>query len=102
MSTTSLGFDAAAEEILPCLIRGATLVLRTEDMVASIAAFVHQCDEWQVTVLDLPTVYWHELTTQLEALSMMLPQSIRLVIIGGEKARGECLKNWPLTTITSA
>ena len=90
----SLSFDAAVEEIFPCLIRGATLVLRTEDMVASIAAFVHKCDEWQVTVLDLPTAYWHELTTQLEALPVTLPQSVRLVIIGGEKARGESLRSW--------
>ena len=41
----SLSFDACAEEIYPCLVRGATLVLRTEDVIASPARFLRSCEE---------------------------------------------------------
>src|SRR5262249_34155102 len=35
----SFSFDASAEEIYPCLTRGATLVLRTESMLSGISTF---------------------------------------------------------------
>ena len=56
----SLSFDTAAEEIFPCLATGGMLVLRTSTMVDSVSGFLNRCREWHVTVLDLPTSYWHE------------------------------------------
>ncbi|HEX5604654.1 MAG TPA: condensation domain-containing protein, partial [Pyrinomonadaceae bacterium] len=56
----SVSFDTSAEEIYPCLTRGATLVLRSEQMISTAAEFLRSCMEQQVTVLDLPTAYWHE------------------------------------------
>ena len=90
----SISFDTSAEEIYLSLTRGATLVLRTEEMMNSIPDFLRKCAEWEVTVLDLPTAYWHELTAQLFSGGMSLPGSIRLVIIGGEKALAERLALW--------
>ncbi|MDM8543253.1 amino acid adenylation domain-containing protein [Desulfococcaceae bacterium HSG9] len=88
----SLSFDAAVEEIFPSLITGATLVLRTDEMLLTTTAFLQQCNDWSVTVLDLPTAFWHVLTGELDNTS--LPDSIRTVIIGGEKARSDCLAKW--------
>jgi amino acid adenylation domain-containing protein len=88
----SIMFDAAAEEIYPTLSAGATLVLRPRDGLVSIPAFVGMCHESSVTMLDLPTAFWHLLTeecgTQLE-----LP-AVRLVIVGGEAIRPEVLRRW--------
>jgi non-ribosomal peptide synthetase component F len=81
----SITFDAAVEEIFVCLTRGATLVLRSDAMLASAATFLDSCRERQVTLLDLPTAYWHELTRQIAAESLELPDALRLVIIGGER-----------------
>jgi len=90
----AVGFDAAIEEIFPTLLQGATLVLRAEESIASVRKFVDHCRDWQVSVLDLPTSYWHELTRTLCRENIALPESIRLVIIGGEAASPRSLAEW--------
>ncbi len=90
----SLSFDASAEEIYPALLGGAALVLRTEQMLADAATFFARCAEWGVTVLDLPTAYWHELVAELERGAVRLPDAVRLVIIGGERALPERVAAW--------
>jgi amino acid adenylation domain-containing protein len=82
----SVSFDASVEEIFPCLSSGATLVLRTDEMVSSAADFMNGCAEFGITVLDLPTAYWHTLVAQLPLAGRRGWPSLRLVIIGGEKA----------------
>lgn len=90
----SISFDAAAEEIYPCLTCGGTLVLRTDEMLRSIPTFVQKCWDLGLTVLDLPTAYWHQLTSKLANTDLVLPDSLRLVIIGGEPALLERVKTW--------
>jgi amino acid adenylation domain-containing protein len=90
----SLSFDTSAEEIFPALTVGATLVLRTDTMLSSAEDFLRLCGEFGVTVLDLPTAYWHELADEVATLGLPLPESLRLVILGGEKALPERLVSW--------
>ncbi|HEX2092106.1 MAG TPA: amino acid adenylation domain-containing protein [Longimicrobiaceae bacterium] len=91
----SVAFDASAEEIWPALASGARLVLRTEEMLDSARLFLDACREWGLTVLDLPTAYWHELVAELcEEEGGELPEALRLVIIGGERALPERLRDW--------
>lgn len=90
----SLSFDTAVEEIYPCLVHGATLVLRTDAMLGSEQAFVEHCQAWGVTVLDLPTAYWHQLNSGLISKGLALPAALRLVIIGGERALPEQVAAW--------
>src|SRR5262252_8709463 len=90
----SISFDASAEEIFPCLTTGACLVLRTDEMLASAGLFLQRCRDWAITVLDLPTAYWHELTATIASQRLTLPPSLRLVIIGGERALPERLALW--------
>lgn len=90
----SISFDAAAEEIYPCLISGGTLMLRTEDMIGSVSRFLETCRNWQISVLDLPTAFWQQLVPELAAGTVSLPKSLRLVIIGGERVSPECVKTW--------
>ncbi|HBY76803.1 MAG TPA: hypothetical protein DEG47_07325, partial [Cyanobacteria bacterium UBA11148] len=79
----SISFDTAAEEIYPCLIAGGTLVLRTDEMLTSVATFLKACQDWKLTVLDLPTAYWQQMVSELATTDVTLPESLRLVIIGG-------------------
>ncbi|MEW6732939.1 MAG: amino acid adenylation domain-containing protein, partial [Acidobacteriota bacterium] len=90
----SINFDASAEEIYPCLSCGATLVLRNNTMLSSVLNFLQQCKEWRITVLDLPTAYWHEIVSQLANVDLKQLASLRLVILGGERALPERLAVW--------
>ena len=94
LQLASIGFDAAAEEIFPCLAAGATLVLRTASMVDSMAQFLDCCRRWDISVLDLPTALWHELVARMEVDRLALPPAIRVVIIGGERALPHALAQW--------
>ncbi|MGB8645080.1 MAG: amino acid adenylation domain-containing protein [Anaerolineae bacterium] len=89
----SLTFDTSLEEIMPCLTSGATLVLRNDEMLSSTQGFMARCKDWGITVLDLPTAYWHELAHAGLSQSE-IPDSLRLVIIGGERAQPERLAEW--------
>src|SRR5262249_4641049 len=51
----SISFDAATEEIFMALTSGATLVVRSDEMLATPHQFLTRCEQWGVTVLDLPT-----------------------------------------------
>ena len=70
-------------------------MLRNEAMIESLSTFLQKCRDLALTVLDLPTEYWHELTASLDlAERFVFPPSLRLVIIGGEKALPERLRAW--------
>jgi amino acid adenylation domain-containing protein len=90
----SLSTDTAVEEIFPCLLSGATLVLRTDSMLRSLPGFLQGCREARVTVLDLPTGYWHELVDEVSTGPRTNLGNLRLVIIGGEQASAARLVRW--------
>ena len=90
----SISFDVAAHEIYTTLCSGATLVLRTEEMISSIPSFVQKSQDWQITVWDLPTAYWHLLINELVKSKVALPDSLRLIIIGGERVQPELVRMW--------
>jgi amino acid adenylation domain-containing protein len=89
----SISFDTSAEEIYPCLTRGGTLVLRDDGMVASLERFAREVGNLGVTVLDLPTAYWHEIVAEMEQ-GLEMPAALRLVILGGEQAQRDRLDAW--------
>jgi amino acid adenylation domain-containing protein len=90
----SLSFDVSVEEIFPCLASGGTLVLRAEAMLDSVSTFLAACAAWEITVLSLPTAFWHELVAAPEVLDVAWPPSVRLVILGGEAVQREALARW--------
>ncbi|MGK4003929.1 amino acid adenylation domain-containing protein [Sorangium sp. So ce1036] len=89
----SLSFDASAEEIFPCLARGATLVLRTEAMLESVPGFLAACGAWGVTSAVLPTMYWHRIVAGLGE-GAALPPCLRQIVITGEAALPERVSAW--------
>ncbi|HWD93513.1 MAG TPA: amino acid adenylation domain-containing protein [Verrucomicrobiae bacterium] len=87
-----VSFDISVEEIFPSLLRGCTLVLRDDDVLSSTARFMEFTARERLTVLNLPTAYWHELVDYLQ--TALMPPSVRLVVIGGEKASDEAWRRW--------
>ena len=90
----SINFDVAVEEIFPCLLAGSTLVVRTNEAIAELGTFCRTCQDLRLTVLNLPTAYWHGLVNELASGEVDLPDCVRLVIIGGEKVLPEFVKLW--------
>lgn len=91
---SSFSWDTSAEEIFPTLASGATLVLRTADLTDSFTRFWDFIDEWRITVLSLPTAFWHELVGHLSLHAGPWPASLRVVFIGGERALPAILHQW--------
>jgi aspartate racemase len=91
---SSLSFDIAIEEIFPTWIAGGTVVMRTEEMPLAGAGFLRWIRQRGITVLDLPTAYWHELVRELTESGASLPKSLRLLIVGGEKASASAFASW--------
>jgi aspartate racemase len=90
----SISFDIAIEEIFPAWMTGAALVVREADASLAAGDFFRWVGEKRVTVLDLPTAYWHELVRELSESKLTVPQSLRMVIVGGEKASSSALAAW--------
>ncbi|WP_326636632.1 amino acid adenylation domain-containing protein [Nonomuraea fuscirosea] len=87
----SLSFDAHAEELYPALTAGAGVLL-LPDGAASLPDVLRTAAGGRVTVLDLPTAYWHRLTEALDDVTW--PQPLRLVILGGEQAHAAAVARW--------
>ena len=83
----SLNWDTCFEEIVPTLTTGACLVIDDEAYTGSLPRLLRMVARQQITVLNLPTAFWHELVNYLGEERAALPASVRAVIIGGEAVR---------------
>ena len=90
----SLNWDTCFEEILPTLTAGASLVIDDEAYTGSLPRFLRMLARERVTLLDLPTAFWHELVNYLGEERAALPARVRAVIIGGEAVRPARLAEW--------
>ena len=90
----SLGWDTCFEEILPTLTAGAALVFDDAAHSHLFPRFVRMLAEQHVTVLNLPTAFWHEFVHFLHGENALLPATLRLVVIGGERVDPTRLRQW--------
>lgn len=90
----SISFDVSIEEILPTWVAGGTVVLRADDVPILGAAWLDWLRRTAVSVLNLPTAYWHEWVRDLDARGERVPDDVRLVVVGGEKALGAGYNAW--------
>ncbi|MDQ2826424.1 MAG: amino acid adenylation domain-containing protein, partial [Actinomycetota bacterium] len=90
----SIGFDASIEEMFPTWAAGATLVYRPEDVPLLGRGWSEWLDDHGITVVNLPTAYWAAWARDLDASGATVPDAIRLVVVGGEKALGPAYRTW--------
>lgn len=88
------GFDTVIEEILPTLVAGGTVVMRPSDLFPTFDAFGRFANERGVTVLDLPTAWWHAWVDEMAEHGSTPPNAVRLVIVGGEAASAAKWRTW--------
>ena len=90
---SSPSFDIYIEELVVALLGGATLVIRDRTGQSSLN-FWEELRALEITVVSLPTAYWHLLCSELPADR---PASLRLLVVGGEKMSLEMLALWRRT-----
>ncbi len=83
----ALSFDVSLEEIFPTLCAGATLVLRNRELAQTSRSFFAAAEQHRLTVLNLPTAFWHKLTDSRAQATW--PRCVRLLVVGGEQASVE-------------
>lgn len=91
---TSLSFDVAVEEIFPAWSVGAAVVMRPVGPPPSVSELLQFTQRHRLTILELPTAYWHELASELAVEPRPLPPSLRIVVAGGERARPDMASAW--------
>ena len=74
----SLSFDIAVEEIFPAWSAGASVVFRGEELMPP-AEFSRWVGRVGITVLDLPTAYWHAWIAGLDESGSRLPEAFTTV-----------------------
>lgn len=89
----SISFDVAAEELFASWLSGSTVVIRPNRVLA-FAHFLQFLKQEKLTVLNLPTAYWHEWVSDLAQTKASLPVTLRLVIVGTEQTLPEKLALW--------
>jgi amino acid adenylation domain-containing protein len=90
----SLGFDVAAEEIFPTWFKGATVVIRPAQMFSDLASFAQFIDLQKLSVLNITPAYWHEWVVAVSKEDATVPQSLRLVAVGGDAVLPETVTMW--------
>lgn len=94
LQLSSIGFDISIEEMFPTWAAGGRVVFRTDDAPLSGSPFLAELERLHVTVLDLPTAFWHQWVRDLTTLGQQLPTDLRAVIVGGERANPKAYARW--------
>jgi amino acid adenylation domain-containing protein len=91
----SISADVLIADVFPVLISGGTVVLRPEGELLSIAHFLRFLEERKITMMGIPSIYWHEWVEAIAAEeAATLPSSLRVVVSGMDSARPEMLATW--------
>ncbi|MCA1568667.1 MAG: amino acid adenylation domain-containing protein, partial [Acidobacteria bacterium] len=98
----SMSFDVSLEQLLPPLMLGARVVLRGNS-VWNAAEFVNKLKEEELTIINFPTAYWHQLAQECDASGEMYSKhELKLTIIGGDVILPEAVRLWQKTPARDA
>lgn len=91
---TSPSFDVSLEEMLPTWLAGGTVVLRSDAASSSIEAFLGELATHSITVVNVPSAFFTEIALHLRDTKKIMPKSVRLVVVGGEKPSALAYATW--------
>jgi len=69
-------------------------VLRPDEGLPTITAFLRFLDEQRITMAGLPSGYWHEWVDAMMHGEMRFPRALRIVTSGMDAARPDLLREW--------
>ncbi|SFN56516.1 non-ribosomal peptide synthetase [Xenorhabdus japonica] len=91
---STVAFDTSVSDIFPTLASGATLVLRPPHIRVPDATFVTFLREQKITIMDMPTAFWHHWVQEMMAGRSGFSPYLHTIIVGGEKAEHRHLLSW--------
>jgi amino acid adenylation domain-containing protein len=94
LQASSISFDISVEEVFATLWAGATIVPASSAVMSSVRDFSAFVRSMNCTLLDLPTAFWHELVAGISESGQSLPESVRLVAVGGERVLPTVYAAW--------
>ncbi|HSF42888.1 MAG TPA: amino acid adenylation domain-containing protein, partial [Thermoanaerobaculia bacterium] len=95
----SPGFDVWMEDTVPALLCGATVVIRGPELWEP-SSLLSRAAELGISVLNLPTAYWHQWVRACERAELPPGLPLRLVVIGGEAMSPEAARLWFRTPLS--
>lgn len=87
--SSGMNGETIIESLFPCWVTGASAVVQPQ--TSDFFSFITQ---QQITVLNLPTFFWYEIVDQLSESQSLLPENLRLVMVGGEKVSPSAYQTW--------
>ncbi|RPK08343.1 amino acid adenylation domain-containing protein [Priestia endophytica] len=91
---SSISFDISLEQIFSTLASGSCLVFRDKEIWTPIE-FSQKCAELDLSVVNLPTSYWGEITSAWNGNPKIIPIcNLKIVIVGGEQMTAEKVRLW--------
>lgn len=91
---STINFDIAIEEIFPPLLVGSCVVVRPSTRSADQNELSSIIESNGVTAVHIATAYWHEWVDLMRATGQRVPESIRLMVVTGEKVSTEHVRRW--------
>ena len=89
----SPAFDVMIEEVFPAWLSGACVVF-PGSAPGSPRELTGLLEAERVSVVELPTAFWQEWVRETASAGAALPESLRLVLVGGERVLSERLAQW--------
>ena len=88
------GTELFVAEVSVYLLSGASLYVQSGDLPPSIAAFTKLLDDNGITLVTMPSAYFHEWCTTLSRGEQVMPPSLRIVATGMDKVDPEQFRFW--------
>ncbi len=90
----SAGFDVALEEIFPALTAGASVMIYETSHLSSFERFEELLAARQISLLELPTAYWHEWVADIGKRQFTTCRNLRAILVGGERMSPDKFLAW--------
>lgn len=91
---STINFDIAIEEIFPPLLTGSCVVIRPATRSDSLNELSTIINKYQVSAVHIATAYWHEWVDLMIASNDHIPESLRLMVVTGEKVSTKHYQHW--------
>ncbi|CAE6461460.1 unnamed protein product [Rhizoctonia solani] len=90
----SYTFDSSIDELFCPLSVGASLVIQPSGSLENFESYMKFLEDCSATILTMTTALWHQFANYVLKEKKSLPESLRVVSIGGEAGMSSIFKAW--------